>query len=103
MKFDFNLFMNRNGLKQQQAADLIGVTQATISNWCKSKTPDYGTIAKLITFGMTARELFGKELGDELVKNSSVDSGLPAAFDTPEFKQGVARAIEDLKKMGVIK
>ena len=95
--------MNRKGLKQQQAADLIGVTQATISNWCKGKTPDYETLSKLITFGMTARELFGKELGDELVKNSSADSGLPPAFDTPEFKQGVARAIEDLKKIGVIK
>ena len=62
--------MNRLGLKQQQAADLIGVSQATISNWCKGKTPDYGTISKLITYGMTAQEIFGEKLGNELIKNS---------------------------------
>lgn len=92
--------MNRNGLKQQQAADLIGVSQATISNWCKGKTPDYETLSKLITFGMTACELFGKELGNELMKNSMVDTQSQPPEIASMLKEGVLKAVLELKSEG---
>lgn len=70
MAFDFIKFLRRKGMKQQDAAKLIGVTQATISNWCKGKTPDFGTVEKLISHGLTAQELFGEEVGTKLMENS---------------------------------
>lgn len=70
MAFDFIKFLRRKGLKQQEAAELFGVTQATISNWCKGKTPDFLTVEKLIGHGLTAQELFGDEIGLRLMKNS---------------------------------
>ena len=105
MHFDFNKFMQRKGLKQQEAADLIGVTQATISNWCKGKTPDLGTIERLIGFGITTQEIFGEELGDTLIKNSSgVPVPPPHVMADPEFKGSLEDLVVDiLKKKGVIR
>lgn len=104
MHFDFNKFMQRKGLKQQEAADLIGVSQATISNWCKGKTPDLGTVERLIGFGITAQEIFGDELGDQLFKNSAVVPKPPASvYGDPEFKESLEELIVDiLKKKGVL-
>lgn len=103
MNFDFNMFLRRKGLKQQEAADMLGVTQATISNWCKGKTPDYGTIVKLIKQGMTLQELFGDELAAELVNNSS--GVLPSLdlLNNPELRGGMEFIVtEVLKAKGVI-
>ncbi len=104
MHFDFNKFMQRKGLKQQEAADLVGVSQATISNWCKGKTPDMGMIEKLIGFGITAQEIFGDELGDQLFRNSAVVSKSTASvYGDPEFKESLEELMVDiLKKKGVL-
>lgn len=98
MKFDFNQFLNRKGLKQQQAADLIGVTQATISNWCKGKIPDYETFSKLIGYGMTAQEMFGVEAGDELVRNSMNSRIIPSDYNTPGFRAAVMNIFAEIEK-----
>lgn len=104
MHFDFNKFMQRKGLKQQEAADLVGVSQATISNWCKGKTPDMGMIEKLIGFGITAQEIFGDELGDQLFRNSAVGTVPPlGVYSNPQFRESLEELMVDiLKKKGVL-
>ena len=103
MNFDFNMFLRRKGLKQQEAADRLGVTQATISNWCKGKTPDYGTIVELIKQGMTMQELFGEEVAALLVKNSSGTLPPQEILNNAVFRGGMEDIVmEVLKAKGVI-
>ena len=97
--FDCGVFLKRKGLKQQEAADMLGVTQATISNWCKGKTPDYGTVVQLIRLGMGAEELFGKELAKILKSNDIEASG---NFDAGVFESKVEKIVLKMKERGII-
>ena len=67
--------------------------------------PSFDMALKLLKLGMTPRELFGEEI-DEILKAYYLDSSapkIPQSFDSPEFRGGVAKALEDLKARGVIK
>ena len=67
--------------------------------------PSFDMALKLLKLGMTPRELFGEEI-DEILKAYYLDSSapkIPQSFDSPEFREGVAKALEDLKARGVIK
>ncbi|MBO6063452.1 MAG: hypothetical protein J6P62_05705 [Bacteroidales bacterium] len=58
---------------------------------------------KLLKLGMTPKELFGEEI-DEILKDYYTSAQvIPQSFDTPEFREGVAKALEDLKNKGLIK
>lgn len=65
--------------------------------------PSFDMALKLLKLGMTPREMFGEEI-DEILK-SYLDSSapkIPQSFDSPEFREGVARALEDLKARGIV-
>lgn len=60
---------------------------------------------RLCKIGMTAQEMFGKEAGDMLLENSiGVNDGniSPDVYNSVEFLEGVARAVNDLKSKGLI-
>lgn len=63
--------------------------------------PSYAVVVELIKLGMTIEEIFGKEVSEIIFKNSN--SNLPGdGFDSPEFRKGVEKAIEDMKARGLI-
>ncbi len=94
--------------------------------------PDFQTLFKLFEMGMTLKEMFGerlaltiensgdlfndlmkeierlnkeiKEKDEKIIKLESekVAQQQNAIFENPEFKAGVKRALEDLKKNGLI-
>ncbi len=60
--------------------------------WSSGRSiPGFEKMGKLIELGMTAQELFGKEIGDLLVKNSSNPES-----DRGEIMAAVKAALADL-------
>lgn len=101
--FDFDGFIARTGRKRKGVASELGLKESTVGNWCTgTSTPNYATIVKLVQLGMTAQELFGKELGNLLVENSCNVAQIPPKFDTPEFRRGLERVIADMKANGIL-
>lgn len=62
---DIKSFIAREGerqgvRKQEDLAQMLGVSDQTVSNWVKGKTfPTHETEYRLLTMGMTVEELFG--------------------------------------------
>ena len=104
--FDCTAFLRRMGWGQKDLAERLEIGTSTVGMWCIGKsTPTYPVIEKLLHLGMTPKELFGDEI-DGMMRSYYMESGgiaVPAAFDSPEFREGVAKAIEDMKARGLIK
>ena len=107
-ELDWKKFLTRKGLKNSEAARLIGAAPAMITEWIKGKSlPTYKYLKKLSDIGMTAQEMFGEEIGTKLVQNSSAtppaeNSSTNSFMETPEFKAKLAQSIKELKAKGVI-
>lgn len=95
IKFDFAKFLYRNRLKLREVAEMTGASTSLVGNWNSgSAVPSYEKIGKLIEVGMTAQELFGQELGDLLVKNSSTEKPVTKA----DVMSAVREALADLSR-----
>lgn len=100
---DWDKFLERTKMSKSDAARKLGAAPAMMTGWLNGKNPGYAYLRKLCEVGMTAQEMFGEKAGDALVRNSSEFRPKPEVFESPEFKAGVVRTIEDMKKMGLIK
>jgi transcriptional regulator with XRE-family HTH domain len=70
--FDCEKFLARVGWSRKELASRTGFKESAVGNWCTcSSTPNYATLAKLASLGMTAQEMFGEKVGNLLVENSS--------------------------------
>ena len=85
-----------------------------MTDWIKRKNyPSHKYLKALCMNGMTAQEMFGKEAGDALVKNSSamatdelLGAREPIDYKNPQFQEAVQKAllyIDECKKRGEIK
>lgn len=101
---DIEAFLIRTGLSKADLLRKLGLDpkSSLISAYIKERSkPSYEICEKLIKLGISAYELFDKEIADELIRNSSDKSlVIPKQFESPEFMEGVARALEQLKAMG---
>lgn len=97
-KFDFSHFMNRKLWKQKDAASIIGVSGGLVGMWASNKAvPSYEKIVKLIDNGISAEELFGKELAEKLILNSSAISLSSKIANDPETSAGQQQALKDIE------
>lgn len=93
-ELDWKKFLTRKGLKNSEAARLIGAAPAMITEWIKGKSlPTYKYLKKLSDIGMTAQEMFGEEIGNKLVQNSA-PSIPPELSNDPDFQKGLQQSIE---------
>lgn len=98
--FDCNGFLERKRLTQAQLARKIGCSQSAVAFWCNGATnPPYASMLKLISYGVTAEELFGKESGKTLLGNSKPVSADPSSMD---FSDAVAKIVRRMKSEGEI-
>lgn len=100
---DWKGFLDRKRINKSEVARLLGAAPAMMTEWGKGKSdPSRKYLKKLCEIGMTAQEMFGKEAGDKLVKNSVPDGISQDVYNSPQFQAGVAKAIEELKAKGKI-
>jgi len=99
-KIDFSGFMSRKKISQVKLAKLLGVTQATISLYCKGKSSiGFDKIEKLIDLGITFEELFGAKAGKKLLANSI--NGMSGDID-PVFEERVLAVLSKVSNSGTI-
>ena len=103
-KIDVNALRTELNKDVADIAKLADITENGVFKWSweKSKNgtrPSYNAIIKLLRAGASVETLFGVDYNS--VKKNPARHELN--YDSPEFKRGVARAIDDLKKMGFIK
>lgn len=91
-KFDYAQFAFRMRYKLREVASKVGASTSLVGNWNSGvAVPSYEKLASLVELGMTAQEMFGKEIGDLLVKNSSKPDS-----DRGEIMAAVKAALADL-------
>lgn len=67
-----NKFLARANLTQTALAKKVGATKVCVSQWSTGKCePKVSSLAALIEEGITAEEIFGKDIARRLMKNSS--------------------------------
>ncbi len=67
-----NKFLARINLTQTALAKKVGATKVCVSQWSTGKCePKVSSLAALIEEGITAEEIFGKDIARRLMKNSS--------------------------------
>ena len=102
----FSAFEDRNGFDHKDVAKILDISDASVSTMRSGKTlPRFDKVFTLVEHGMRLEEVFGAELAEKLTAGLEpvhVD-GKPDAFDTPEFRKGVADAIAVLMSKGVTK
>lgn len=67
-----NKFLARINSTQTALANKVGATKVCVSQWSTGKCePKVSSLAALIEEGITAEEIFGKDIARLLMKNSS--------------------------------
>lgn len=82
---NLNYYMKLNDTTQTKLADYIGVSVATVSNWCKGiKTPRMNKVDKICEFFHIQRSdlLEAKEKKDESFNNSQIIILFLCAYNT---------------------
>ena len=101
MEFQVKKFLKRIRMTQYELAEKMGCNQSLVAMWATGRSfATYEKLCQLVELGMTAEELFGKELAERLYRNGDVAS--VDKYGSSEFKKGVALAIAELKAEGLL-
>lgn len=98
---EWKKFLDRKGIKQAEVSRLLGTSPAIVTGWVKEKNaPGFFYLQKLAQIGMTAQEMFGEEIGSEMVRNSAVSPTAlnPDVYDTPEFRERVQKIVAEMER-----
>ena len=100
-----NSYMSRKGYTLDDVAKILDITAQSVHAIRSGKTlPRFDKVFTLVENGMTLYEIFGTELAEKLT--AEMKEVLPDpndkndAFNTPEFRDGVAKAIAELIAKG---
>ena len=103
---DIEAFRIRTKKSVADLAELLGVKQAAIYNYKYGKSkPSYESIEKMLLDGAYLSEVFNEEVQKKVSESlnvAAVTNSVLNEFDTPEFRAGVRKALEDMKARGLI-
>lgn len=101
----FEAFRLRNGLTLDQLGQMLGCGRANVHKIKSGKNfPSMEGLFSLVENGMTLYEIFGTELAEKLT--AEMKEVLPDpkdetdVYNSPEFREGVAKAIAELVAKG---
>lgn len=103
---DITSFRHRVGLSQAELAEKLELATGSVGNLCSgTKRPSYEVIEKLFLNGARLDEVFSPEIQKVVLRNCGAGElpAAPAAFDSPEFLEGMLEALSDLQRKGYIK
>lgn len=93
MNVQIDDFLRRINLSRIDFSKQMGITPSVLTHWSKGiNFPSSKQIEKLIEMGITAKELFGENLGSLLITNSQTST----KFNDSEFQQGVKEVLLQL-------
>lgn len=99
---NFDSFLTRNGYNQTTLAAELETSSQNVNRWIRNiGKPSYEICVKLLKLGMTVEEHFDVDY-TKMHKEFKVDSSVQDVFESPEFKINLQKAVEDLKKKGLI-
>ncbi len=99
---NFDNFFARKGLNQTSLAAILETTSQNVSRWCSGiGVPSYKYCKRLLELGMTVEELFDIDLY-QIKRVNEFGSEQNSLFEKGVFKDGVYKAIQELKKEGLI-
>lgn len=104
---DIEAYRLRTNKTVAELADLLGVKQAAIYNYKYGKSkPSYESIEKMLLDGAYLSEIFDEsvqaKVAESIVPKQDGGFAIPERFDTPEFKESVAKVLRELKSVGKI-
>ena len=95
-KMDIFSFLRRKKMKQADLARSLETVPGNVARWVKGEgVPSYELCAKLLSLGMTVKELFGIDYTEGDDYTPSVP---PEFLESPEFQEGVKLAVEEVLK-----
>ena len=103
---DIEAYRLRKKKSVAELAKMLGVKEAAIYNYMYGKSkPSYESIEKMLLDGAFLSEIFNDSVQLKVLEslNPAPSSENGDIFESPEFKAGVVKAIEDMKKMGLLK
>ena len=93
---DIFSFLRRKKMKQADLARSLETVPGNVTRWVKGEgVPSYELCAKLLSLGMTVKELFGI---DYVEGDDYIPSVPPEFLESPEFHEGVKLAVEEVLK-----
>ena len=101
-KMDIFSFLRRKKMKQADLARSLETVPGNVTRWVKGEgVPSYELCAKLLSLGMTVKELFGI---DYVEGDDYIPSVPPEFLKSPEFMEGVRYQLaEGIKENGLVK
>ena len=101
-KWTFFSFLRRKKMKQADLARSLETVPGNVTRWVKGEgVPSYELCAKLLSLGMTVKELFGI---DYVEGDDYIPSVPPEFLESPEFMEGVRYQLaEGIKENGLVK
>ena len=95
-KMDIFSFLRRKKMKQADLARSLETVPGNVTRWVKGEgVPSYELCAKLLSLGMTVKELFGI---DYVEGDDYIPSVPPEFIESHEFREGVKLAVEEVLK-----
>lgn len=99
--------LEETGLDIRGLSELIDVDPQSVYRWSWDKAksgnrPKFNALIKMLEKGATVETLFGVEY-KAMHKEYEVHSSTTDIFNSPEFQEGMLKAINDLKAKGLIK
>lgn len=99
---DIEAYRSRKKRTVAELAEMLGVKPAAIYNYKYGKSmPSYEAIEKMLLDGAYLSEIFNEDVQRKVFESLPVEQ-CSDIFNSPEFKNGVAKAIEDMKAKGLI-
>lgn len=103
---DIEAYRLRKKKSVAELAKMLGVKEAAIYNYKYGKSkPSYESIEKMLLDGALLSEIFSDSVQLKVLESLTPNPASEHSdiFESPEFKAGVVKTIEDMKKMGLLK